>query len=616
VKEMSDQVRGVLFVIVSLLILFAWGHFYKPPVPPPQTQPNQTQTSAPVSPSGTQQGATQAGGAGNAPGKANSTVKAAAPANPSVVEASEEKNVVVDSPLYHVELSNRGGVVKTWELKKYMNDEKPPRPLDLVNDSVAKELGWPFSLVLADSQLEAKANSALYQVQAVRGDVATAEKPGAGAGSKAATRAAVSAAAAASEASAGSGALEAPIKIIFHWSDGHLDVTKTLNFTANYEMTVEVSVLLDGKPEPVAVAWRGGFGDKAVYNAAQLVTVYYKTGGKLTLLQYKKLGVSGNQGQPAVQNGPLEFTGIEDQFFTAAFLPDGTDISLWHWMQNHEVTADGKQTSLPEAEMGAGTTAAAPLRVRLYIGPKELRQLEELRPSLGELVNFGWTGVIAKPLLWILQTLHTKVPNWGWCIVLMTLVINLAMFPLKMKSWRSMQKMQKVAPEIRQIQDRYKKYSMSDPRKKKMNEEVMAVYSREGINPMGSCLPMVFQMPIWWALWRVLGGAIELRHAPWLGWIHDLSAMDPYYILPIGMTIMMYLMTKMTPQTTVDPAQQKMMTLMPLMMGFIFFRLSSGLNLYMFTSNLVGIGQQYYLNKTDPLPSKSKFKKKEKVIDA
>jgi YidC/Oxa1 family membrane protein insertase len=141
----------------------------------------------------------------------------------------------------------------------------------------------------------------------------------------------------------------------------------------------------------------------------------------------------------------------------------------------------------------------------------------------------------------------------------------------------------------------------------------MAVYSREGINPMGSCLPMVFQMPIWWALWRVLGGAIELRHAPWMGWIRDLSAMDPYYILPIGMTIMMYLMTKMTPQTTVDPTQQKMTTLMPLMMGFIFFRLSSGLNLYMFTSNLVGVGQQYYLNKTDPLPSKSKFKKKEKL---
>jgi YidC/Oxa1 family membrane protein insertase len=609
VKEMSDQVRGILFVIASLLILFAWGHFYKPPLTPPETHSNQTQTSPGASAAGTQQSAAQSGAAGNAAGDSNASVKAAAgaPVNSSVVEASEEKTVVVQSPLYRVELSNRGGVVKTWELLKYMNDEKPPRPLDLVNDNVAKELGWPFSLVMVDSQLEAKANSALYQIKKVVGLVVT-EKTGAERKSAAIAKAASAA------LGNGTGSLEPPISIAFHWSDGHLDVTKTLNFTPDYEMTVNVAATLDGKPEPVAVAWRGGFGDKAVYNAAQLVTVFYKTGGKLNLLQYKKLGVSGNQSQPALQYGPLEFTGIEDQFFTAAFLPDGTDVSLWHWMQNHTTTgADGKQTTLPEAEMAAGTTAAAPLRVRLYVGPKELRQLEELRPSLGELVNFGWTGIIAKPLLWILQTLHTKVPNWGWCIVLMTLVINLAMFPLKMKSWRSMQKMQRVAPEIRQIQDRYKKYSMSDPRKKKMNEEVMAVYSREGINPMGSCLPMVFQMPIWWALWRVLGGAIELRHAPWMGWIRDLSAMDPYYILPIGMTIMMYLMTKMTPQTTVDPTQQKMTTLMPLMMGFIFFRLSSGLNLYMFTSNLVGVGQQYYLNKTDPLPSKSKFKKKEKL---
>ncbi len=606
-KEMSDQVRGILFVIASLLILFAWGHFYKPPVPPPQSNP--TQNSAPLNSQGTQQAGAQTGTGGNAAGGANSGAKAAAPANPSVVEASEEKTVVVQSPLYRVELSNRGGVVKTWELKKYFDDQKPPHPLDLVNDSVAKELGWPFSLVLADSQLEAKANSALYQIK-VFGAVVT-EKTGAGLNSAAIAKAVNTA------LGNGSGSLEAPISIVFHWSDGHLDVTKTLRFKSDYETTVDVSVLLDGKPEPAAVAWRGGFGDKAVYNAAQLVTVYYKTGGKLNLLQYKKLGISGNQSQPAVQYGPLEFAGIEDQFFTAAFLPDGADLSLWHWMQNHAVTAaDGKQSSEPEAEMAAGTTSPAPLHMRLYVGPKELRQLEEIRPPLAELVNFGWTGIIAKPLLWILQTLHTKVPNWGWCIVLMTLVINLAMFPLKMKSWRSMQKMQKVAPEIRQIQDRYKKYSMSDPRKKKMNEEVMAIYSREGINPMGSCLPMVFQMPIWWALWRVLNGAIELRHAPWIGWIHDLSAMDPYYILPIGMTIMMYLMTKMTPQTTVDPAQQKMLALMPLMMGFIFFRLSSGLNLYMFTSNLVGIGQQYYLNKSEPLPAKGKFKKKEKVIDA
>jgi YidC/Oxa1 family membrane protein insertase len=580
VNELSDQVRGIIFVIVALIILFAFGRFYKPggPVsPPPQTNSAQTSQQPSASPAAP-------------PPATAATASAARPrANPGVAQASTEKTFVVASPLYFVEISNRGGVVKTWKLNKYMDDQRPAQPLDLVNDSVAKQLGWPFSLVLSDPTLQASANSGLYQIETH--SVAAAAAP---TGKTKTVASAVAVEAPIDEA-------VAPTEVDMHWSDGHLDVTKKIRFDLNYQVSVEAEATLDGKPLPVAIAWRGGFGDKAVYKAATLVTVYYSATGKLNLLQYKKLGVSGNQGQPAIQYGPLDYAGIEDQFFTAAFMPDGTDLSLWHWTQDHGGD--------PEAQMAVGSTAAGPLKVRLYVGPKDLGQLESLKPSLSELVNFGWTGPVAKPLLWVLQMAHTKVPNWGWCIVIMTLVINIAMFPLKMKSWRSMQKMQKVAPEIRQIQDRYKKYSMSDPRKKKMNEEVMAVYGREGINPMGSCIPMLFQMPIWWALWRVLNGAIELRHAPWIGWIHDLSAMDPYYILPIGMTIMMYLMTKMTPQTTVDPAQQKMMGLMPLFMGFIFFRLSSGLNLYMFTSNLVGVAQQYYLNKSEPLPSRSKFKK-------
>jgi YidC/Oxa1 family membrane protein insertase len=568
VNEMGDQIRAVVFVVIALLILFAWGHFYKPPVAPPQ--PAQT-TSQP----GTSQPPANTSASAGKPAQVSDAVAAASPAK---IEAANEKLIAIESPLYVVEFSNRGGVVRSWKLKKYSDDQKPPHLLDLVNNAAAQQLGWPFSLVLSDAQLEAKANSALYEV--------TPDQPN----------------------------LPAPGEVTFHWSDGHLDVTKKLIFGLNYEMTAEVSVLLDGNPIPAALAWRGGFGDRAVYKAASLVTVYYKLNDKLELLQYKKLGVPGNQSQPALQNGPMEYLGIEDQFFTAAFLPDGAQLSLWHWTQDHGIVDDGKPASEPIAEMAAGTTIAAPLRARLYVGPKDLKILEKTKPPLAELINFGWTGVIAKPLLWILQTIQTKVPNYGWCIVLLTLVINFAMFPLKMKSWRSMQKMQKVGPEIRQIQDRYKKYSMTDPRKKKMNEEVMAIYSREGINPMGSCLPMLFQMPIWWALWRVLNGAIELRHAPWIGWIHDLSAKDPYYILPIGMAIMMYLMTKMTPQTTTDPAQQKMMSLMPLMFGFFFFNLSSGLNLYMFTSNLVGIAQQVYLNRSEPLPSRSKFKKK--ALDA
>ena len=567
--EMNDQIRAVVFILLALLVLFTWGHFFKPPVPAPQQTPAGTAQVAPAAGAPSQ---TSIAGVG-APATATSK-----PPSAGAVQATEEKTIVVESPLYRVEFSNRGAVVRSWKLKKYLTDQKPPRPLDLVNADAAKQLGWPFSLVLTDKQLEAQANSGLYEVSP-----------------------------AATDASAD---FQAPTEVTFHWSDGHLDVVKKLSFTPDYELTVECTVTVDGKPIPAAIAWRGGFGDKEVYNAAQLVTVFYKQNDKLNLLQYKKLGVSGNQSEPAVQSGPLEYLGIEDQFFTAAFLPEGTNLSLWHWMQTHDVLAEGKTEAEPEAEIAAGTTEPTALRARVYVGPKDLTLLSKLKPPLEELVQFGWTGIIAKPIFEILKWIYRFVPNYGWAIVILTLIINMAIFPLKMKSWRSMQKMQKVAPEVRQIQDRYKKYSMSDPRKKKMNEEVMAVYSREGINPMGSCLPMLLQMPIWWALWRVLNGAIELRHAPWFLWIHDLSAKDPYYILPIAMTITMYLTTKMTPQTTTDPSQQKMMQFMPLFMGVIFFRLSSGLNLYMFTSNLVGMAQQYYLNRTEPLPSRSKFKKK------
>jgi YidC/Oxa1 family membrane protein insertase len=564
-KEMSDQTRGIVFVLVAMLILFVWQHYYVPKnLPPPQKPATAAQTTPQLTVPQTATAATKTG----APGSASSV---------PMIRANEAKTIVVESPLYRVELSNRGAVVKSWKLKKYFDDQKPPHELDLVNADVAQELGWPFSLLLTDQQQEAEANSSLYEVTPA------------------------------------SNHFDAPATVTFHWSDGHFAVTKKLTFNENYEMSVSTAVELDGTPVPgSAIAWRGGFGDKAVYKASALVNVFYKLNGKLELLPLKKIGTSNNQIQPVLQTGPLEFTGMEDQFFTAAFLPDSADfsLSLWHWTQFHHITGGDKPESDQVAEMAAGSPLPQPLQMRVYVGPKDLTLLSKEKPPLDELVQFGWTGIIAKPLFEFLKWIHKYIPNYGWAIVVLTLLINGVMFPLKMKSWRSMQKMQKVGPEIRQIQDRYKKYSMSDPRKKKMNEEVMAIYSREGINPMGSCLPMLFQMPIWWALWRVLNGAIELRHAPWIGWIHDLSAMDPWYILPIGMTITMYLMTKMTPQASVDPAQQKMMALMPLMMGFIFFKLSSGLNLYMFTSNLVGMGQQWYLNRTEPLPSKGKFKKK------
>ncbi len=568
VKEMSAEHRALIAAFFALLVIFIWeAYFYKPPQP----QPGKPSAPAPTE-------------VAKLPAPA-----AAAPAAPAPVlpprAATAERTIVVESDLYRVELSNRGATVRRWLLKKYTDDSTPPRTLDLVHPETAQQLGgWPFSLVLSDPQLESQVNSALFDVTPANAT------------------------------------LEAPAEVDFVWSNGEVSVTKRLKFDRSYVVHVETSVTRDGRPVSHSLAWRGGFGDRTVYRAAQSVEVVTSQSGKINTLAPNKLGKSGQPAERAVLPGPFEFAGIEDHYFVAAFLPPLTalpgatqatqlaapDLTLTDWTLEREVQAEGKTEKEPVAEMAAGTSVAGPLELRVFVGPKIIDELRAMNPPLNGLVQFGWWGFIAEPLFRIMRWLHGYVPNYGWAIVLLTIGINTVLFPLRVKSWRSMQKMQRVAPEIKAIQERYKKYSMRDPRKQEMNKEVMAVYSREGINPLGGCLPMVLQMPIWIGLYRMLQVAIELRHAPWIGWIHDLSARDPYYILPILMTVTMYVTTKMTPATTTDPTQQKMMTLMPLFFGVLFFTLSSGLVLYIFTSNLVAMVQQWYLNRTAPPPVKAR----------
>jgi len=575
VNEMSDQVRAIMFVVLVVLVTFVWLHFYKPPAPPQQRPTQAISETAP--------------GAGTA--RTATLSPTPKPANIPLAQAVAEKTVTIDSPVYHIELSNRGGVVRSWTLKKYFDDQKPPRLLDLVNSSAAQELGWPFSLGCTDAPLESEANNGLYEL----------------------TTSSVESTSGASNALDAPEVLTAPATITFHWSNGHLDITKKLSFNADYQISAEVSAMLDGKPLACEIAWRGGFGDRTVYNAAQLASVFYQQGGSLNVLQYKKLGVSGNQTQPFQQPGAMEYAGIEDQFFAAAFIPNGTDLYLSHWTQWHHFTANNQQTSQPMAEMSVGSAAPGPVKFRAYVGPKDLALLGKVQPSLEGLVQFGWTGVIAKPMLFILQWMHRYIPNYGWAIVVLTLALTMALLPIRIWTFHSMRKMQVVQPEMKAIQDKYRKYSMTDPRRGKMNEEMMAVYAKHGISPLsqlGGCLPMLLQIPFLWAFYRMLAGAIELRHAPWILWIHDLSAKDPYYVLPIAMAVTTYLSTKLMPTATaVDPAQQRMMLLMPLVFVFIFFQLSSGLNLYYFTSNVVSVAQQLYLNRKEPPPSRSKFKK-------
>jgi YidC/Oxa1 family membrane protein insertase len=572
--KFTPELRILVASLLSMVVILLWAKYFgpKPPVRPPQNEP--PAATAPATPGTTEKAG--AGGEATTPATtapANTTVSAALPA--AATGEAQERSIVVESTLYRVEFSNRGAVVKSWQLKNYKDDAKPQRTLDLVHpETAAKTDGWPLSLVLDDPNLQKAANSGLYKVSS---DGAT---------------------------------LDAPTDLTFTWSDGHLEVVKKFHFDDTYVVTTQTTATLNGSPVLAGLAWRGGFGDVTVTDPAPSATIntFYSENGKLYMFLEKKLDTADKWGN--TWQGGKTFTGIEDRYFTATFLPPkdalSTTLQTRYWKSWTTVTADGKDQSLAVPEL-ATATSAHPQDLRVFVGPKDYDLLKAMHPPLNALVQFGWLEFIADPLFHGLKWLHDYIPNWGWAIVVLTIVINMVLFPLRISSYKTTIKMQRVAPEIKQIQERYKKYKMNDPRKADMNKEIMAIYSREGINPVGGCIPMLLQMPIWFGLNSALRYAIELRHANWM-WVRDLASKDPYYILPIAVGVSMYLVSKMTPMTATDPQQAQMIKFLPISMSvmFVIFPFSSGLALYILTSSLIGILQQWYLNRSHPLPAPAK----------
>ena len=570
--KLTPELRILVASLLSFGVIILWAKFFGPKPPGPPAETNRPAQTAPATP-----GPATSAAANPSPATAGPAAFApATAASFAVRNDSEERTVVVENSLYRVEISNRGAVVKSWQLKNYKDDAKPQRVLDVVHPDASQQTGgWPFAAVLDDEQLQNAANRGLYQL------------------------------------SSPATALKAPADVELTWSDGHLEVSKHFKFDHSYVVRVETSVKFNGRPITAGLAWLGGFGDLTVTNPAPVETVstYYSEGGKISTFFHKKLDGLDKWG-PGLWQGGKDFVGIEDRYFTAAFLPasgaaQGT-LETRYWKASRTVKVDG-QDSLEPVPQVAAATSTEPLALRVYVGPKDYDDLKKMNPPLHGLINFGWLEFIAEPLFHGLKWLHTYVPNWGWAIVILTLVINMLLFPLRISSYKTTLKMQRVAPEIKAIQEKYKKYSMRDPRKAEMNKDVMAVYGREGINPVGGCFQMFLQMPVWFGLNTALRYAIEMRHAPWL-WITDLSSKDPYYILPVLMGVSMYLVSKMTPMTATDPQQQAMMKIMPIAMAGIFMisPISSGLAVYILTSSVVGIAQQWYLNRTHPVPAPAK----------
>jgi YidC/Oxa1 family membrane protein insertase len=371
---------------------------------------------------------------------------------------------------------------------------------------------------------------------------------------------------------------------------------------------VAVSVFDGQNNLPVEVTWPGGFGDHSLAPAvieATRLAVYGSMGDFTTVAQAK---VKEDRTVP----GPLQLAGLEDKFFAGIFLPDAPDQVSFRLARQEWSPPDWTEKDKPKPLAATlAETQPKALEFRLFVGPKALDVLKFVNPPLDSLVDFGWFSIVAKPLFIGLRYIYDHwVHNYGWAIVLLTLIINTAMFPLKLKGFRSAQEMQKVAPIIKGIQDKYKNYKFNDPRKQKMNEEVMKVYSEHHINPLGSCLPMLLQMPFLYGIWRVLDLAIELRHAPWIWWVKDLSAPDRLNIMGVSIPVLVILMTissfilqRMTPMATADPAQQRMMMLMPLLFFFMFYRFASGMVLYWLTSNVAQILQQVFINRRMPPPT-------------
>jgi YidC/Oxa1 family membrane protein insertase len=492
-QEPGSEKRLLLIFLVTFVVMLLAQPLLKKYFPTPAAPQNQPAQAQPAP-------------AANTPPVNTPTV--VTPATGVTKQAAAETETVIENDLYRITFTNRGAEVKSWILKKYDNDAENG-PLDLVNQAAAAQFGRPLSLWAYDDDLRGRLASALY--------VSSAE-----------------------------GRQSAPTSVTFEYADDVISVRKKLSFDNSYIVTVDASVTYKGKPAPALPAWPSGFGDQTTPAFYAASAIDYQFNKNIERLPTKK--ISGGATVP----GPFHWAGPTDQYFAAVFIPDDPASTSMVTLRNalsilRDPQKDQKEKTTVEILVVAVGSLHGSTSGRIFVGPKELEVLQKIPVpgvtgadnDLSGLVEFGIWGLIAKPLfIWLKWTYHHIIGNWGWAIVLQTLIISLALLPLRITQMKSMLKMQRVAPQIKSIQEKYKKYSLRDPRKAAMNEEISSLYKKEGVNPAGGCLPMLIQLPFLYAYYKMLSVALDLRHAHWL-WIHDLSAADPLYLLPIFMVVSM-----------------------------------------------------------------------------
>ena len=540
--------RVLLAVILSFVVLYGYQAMFPPPeqpkpAPGATAQPNDAAAKAAATPDVK---------------PPETAVPAAPPPSPPAVQAlvadAAERDIVVESDSVHGVFTTRGGALKSWRLKRY--NDSAGRPLDLVPQNVSGAVR-PFTLSVDDAATAAVLKDALFKPSA------EAVTIGSGGGS-----------------------------LSFEYRDASgLTARKEFTFPAGkpYVIQFSASVTRDNATLNPTVLWGPALGTGIVersgtYNPPPQ-PIFYKD-GKVTLVKAGKI-----QEQP-VAEGVFGFAGVDDHYFLSAALPGGP---MHVEYQPVSVPVEG-------VEKGASFVSwstrfqASPSGAQYFFGPKDFDVLAGVDRNLVRAIDFGMFAWLVVPLLRALKWVNGYLGNYGWSIIALTALINLAMFPLRHKSVVSMRKMQDLQPEVKAIQDRYAKLKMSDPARQKMNVELMNLYRERGVNPASGCVPMLLTLPVLFAFYAMLSVAIELRGAPFIGWIRDLSAHDPLFVTPILMGITMVVQQKMTPSTA-DPVQQKMMMFMPIVFTFMFVWAPSGLVLYWTVSNLWAIGQQAVTNR-------------------
>jgi YidC/Oxa1 family membrane protein insertase len=555
----SDS-RSLFGLLIAFVLVFAAFQYWGPKKTEPQ--PNPAQQKAQVAQAATPNAPAAANIAGE---PASAVPPETTAASTNTVQAASATDTIVENELYRITFTNRGGQVTSWILKKFKaEDEKTP--LDLVNSDASGKFGLPLSFFTYDASLRNRLNSALYVPSAT-------------------------------------GNLTAPADLSFDYSAGGLTVRKTFHFDSSYVIHADVSVMQNGAPVSALLQWPSGLGDQTTLQQYATAAFSDSVGGKSDQTVAKKV-VGG-----ATLRGPFDYAGVSDLYFAAIFMPDAnSDNSV---VTLHDVVNIPKDRAHPDPNatiqeplLGSAIgDDSGVLHTKIFVGPKSLDLLRSIHTvnggNLEDVVSFGWWGWVAKPMLLLLRFFVTHgIPNWGWAILILTLILNLAMVPTRVMMMKSSLKMQRIQPQIESIKAKYSKYKATDPRRQDMNKEIFDFQRENGVNMFGGCLPMLLQYPLLFGFYRMLMYAIELRQVHWL-WLPDLSAPDPLHILPIFVIVSMFLSQFFTPSPGMDQSQQRMMAfMMPAIFGVMMWNIGSGVALYWAGSNLLGVAQQMIMNRT------------------